>query len=342
MMTVFLSASKVSILTGNNRFESVRDFIQNLWMKYNYDDYIKIINKLKKKRQKGLDNEIVKENITKKLKEKNINILIKNMTKKEIIKTISKNNDLTKNDKIIIKNELNEMHNINEKKEEYKKPANKIVSDLEIVKNANLHNDINKFSKTTKELDDNKKKIIKKINEMKITNKKKELIKKSVIGVSNKKYGTNREKITVEHFQNKYNMKVIINKKYYRKVFYKVNNINFSFIGEIDGMLENGNILEIKNRTRRLFHRVYNYEKDQMYIYMYLLNKQKCVLAEHYNNEINDMCIVFDNNYMDKLLKHLKIFAHYYDELINNVDMQKELLLYSDKDFKNMYSLRTI
>tara|TARA_B110000037_G_C17112684_1_gene502531 strand:- start:753 stop:1793 length:1041 start_codon:yes stop_codon:yes gene_type:complete len=340
MTTVYLSASKISILTGNNRFESLRDFIQQLWIKYNYNDYINLVNELNKKREKGVNNVNVKETLEKKLVEKNIDLQIKNMSKEDISTEILNRTDLTQKDKIEIKKELDKLHNIDENKVEYKKEANKIIYDKEIVKNANLSSDVNKTLKSVHELETNKKKIMKKIDKMDISIKEKELIKKSVNSVSNKRYGTEREKSTVEYLYNKHNVNVIINKKYFKKSFYKTYNTTFKFVGEIDGMLEDGTIIEIKNRTKRLFKRVYNYEKDQLYVYMYLLQKDECILVEQYNNLINDILVKLDNKYMNNLLNKLKLFGNYYSELIHNIDMQKELLLCSDSDFKNIYLLR--
>ena len=76
----------------------------------------------------------------------------------------------------------------------------------------------------------------------------------------------------------KYNTKIIVNKCYKRKSLYQDNNYKFVLIGEVDGFLDDGTIVEIKNRKNRLFKRIYNYEKVQMYAYLYLWNRDRCIL----------------------------------------------------------------
>jgi len=58
----------------------------------------------------------------------------------------------------------------------------------------------------------------------------------------------------------------------------------FNVGGKIDGQLEDGTVIEIKNRTRRLFSEVREYEGIQIQTYMQLLDQEKAHLVECYND----------------------------------------------------------
>ena len=59
---------------------------------------------------------------------------------------------------------------------------------------------------------------------------------------------------------------------------------DFEIGGKIDGQLEDGTIIEIKNRTRRLFAEVREYEGIQIQTYLHMLEQEKAHLVECYND----------------------------------------------------------
>lgn len=80
---------------------------------------------------------------------------------------------------------------------------------------------------------------------------------------------------------------------------------DFQVGGKIDGQLEDGTVIEIKNRTRCLFAEVREYEGIQIQTYLQLLEQEKAHLVECYN---------------DGTQKHVNIIEVEHDEdMWNNV-----------------------
>ena len=51
--------------------------------------------------------------------------------------------------------------------------------------------------------------------------------------------------------------------------------------GRIDGLTEDNQLIEMKNRQFRIFPQVPIYEKVQLHVYMYLLDKDDCQLIQN-------------------------------------------------------------
>ena len=377
MRSINLSASKISVITGDNRFESLRDFTIELWKRFHYDNYIETkfnfeskrqqsiktllskkkieetIKLLEKKTEKSLDkikNEEEKIKIKKKITKANKEIkeilnksILDDKSKNELKKKIN-NFNISKEEKELIENKLKDCSSVDTSKPECKKKYIKKETDRERIKRVekekkiNISSELKIISKNTDELDKKRIKLVKKIEKSNLKQKEKKELKKSIISVSNKKYGTNRENKTIQFFKEKFNKEIIIDKKYYRKKLYTKRNISFGLIGEIDGLLDDDTIIEVKNRTRRLFYRLYNYEKVQIMIYLYLLNKKKAILLEHYNDKMNDINIFFEREYINLILKKINKFTDFYVELINNLKYKRIVLLGSNKEFNELYN----
>jgi DNA repair exonuclease SbcCD ATPase subunit len=337
MTSIYISASKVSILTGHNKFETIRDYVITIWKRFNYNSYIQVKNYFDNERRMANENRIIKEVIKEKLKKEKIDIKIEKLTKKELEQNINKLK-INKEKKKELKREIKNINNIDETKPECKKDVKKVVTDEQIIKKAKIEKDVKVKAKNIEELNKNKKEIIKKVEKMDISKKEKEIIKKSVNSVTNKRYGTSRESITVNYFMEKYNKKIIIDKSNYIKHINKINSFNFYVVGEIDGLYDDC-IIEIKNRTNRLFKWLYNYEKVQLYMYMYLLGMNKCILIEHFNNELNEIYTEYDDLFMKIILNKLNKFTQFYYRLLNDINIQRVILLGNEKEFNKIYKI---
>lgn len=80
----------------------------------------------------------------------------------------------------------------------------------------------------------------------------------------------------------------------------------FGIVGKFDGFNEVGTLVEIKNRMRRLFGRVVDYEKVQVHVYMAMSNKTQAQLVERYKNEIMIHTVDYDEDFMEGVLNELK------------------------------------
>ena len=109
------------------------------------------------------------------------------------------------------------------------------------------------------------------------------------------------------------------NSQMYEKLLYKDPNERYQVIlrGKVDGMNDEY-VVETKNRTRRLFNMIPDYEKVQLNAYMFMTGKEKAIHIECYNDQQNqteygfdklfwkdcvDKVIEFTNNYV---VCHLK------------------------------------
>jgi hypothetical protein len=77
-------------------------------------------------------------------------------------------------------------------------------------------------------------------------------------------------------------------------------------VGKIDRIEEQPDgsqiLVEIKNRTKGLFRRVYDSERVQVQMYLEMLDLQKAKLIEQFNSEINTMEIERDEEYFHEVI----------------------------------------
>tara|TARA_A100001015_G_scaffold294476_1_gene372289 strand:- start:103 stop:885 length:783 start_codon:yes stop_codon:yes gene_type:complete len=78
------------------------------------------------------------------------------------------------------------------------------------------------------------------------------------------------------------------NSQMYTKTLYVSEDAIYKIVirGKVDGIVDDV-IVETKNRTKRLFHRIPNYEKVQLEAYMFLTEMDKAIHIECYNEEQN-------------------------------------------------------
>ena len=95
--------------------------------------------------------------------------------------------------------------------------------------------------------------------------------------------------------------------------------------GKVDGIVQYTSgeykIVEIKNRTRRLFGKVVNYEYCQVQCYLYIHNQKFCDLVENYKGKINIFTIERDDDFIKSMLNVLVEF----DKLIGTFQYSTEL-----------------
>lgn len=91
------------------------------------------------------------------------------------------------------------------------------------------------------------------------------------------------------------------NSQMYEKELYTDSDRIFSIIirGKCDGEIKDECIVETKNRSKRLFNMIPDYEKVQLNAYMFLTNKEKSLHIECYNEEQNSTEYDFDKFFWD-------------------------------------------
>lgn len=217
-------------------------------------------------------------------------------------------------------------------------PADKTEHLKKIIKDSNISAESKKViegtlkktvdSKNSKEFLENQTKLIKKIQDeivkkqgKPISAELKKTLKETVKGSTNTNYGIkNENKGTVEY------TKITGNPVYTYNRFVKMplfgdEDLGLSVIlgGRVDGVLmdPDGNItkvVEVKNRTARLFYQLRDYEKVQTMIYMKLFNQERLDLIEILRKkddtlESNIINIDFDHQFWEEqIYNKIKIY----------------------------------
>ena len=125
------------------------------------------------------------------------------------------------------------------------------------------------------------------------------------------KRGNVKEDKNLNKTQVKRNIKIDSrNEQMYEKVLYKDDDKNYKIIlrGKVDGMNEEY-VVETKNRTKRLFNMIPDYEKVQLNAYMFLVEKEKSLHIENYDDESNEKEYDFDKLFWDDCLEKIMEFT---------------------------------
>lgn len=149
-------------------------------------------------------------------------------------------------------------------------------------------------SKNTAELDKNRKVLLEKLEtSLKEKNpeiSKKELaeVKKAAGSAVNTNFGTKYENTGIEEYFKKTGRPVVEDNFFYKYKLLETEDFDLYIGGRVDGLLldkETGEItrvVEVKNRMRKLFNKLRDYERVQCHVYMRLLGTKEADLIEIY------------------------------------------------------------
>jgi len=199
--------------------------------------------------------------------------------------------------------------------------------------NLNLQNDLYKCfnSKNVKDLDKAKENLLKKVD--KLDAKEKKEITESIKNLSNTKFGIKNEEPITKILEHK--MKCVIKKDdlFIKKTIIDdtENGFTIQMGGKIDGIRStDGAIIEVKNRMKKLFLELRDYEKVQLMCYLYLWDAPKGFLVEALKGtektELNIIECDFDEEFMNNIIQVLGRFSIYYAQFIQNHDLKLECM----------------
>ena len=154
----------------------------------------------------------------------------------------------------------------------------------------------------------------------------------------NTNYGIKNEDSVAKLLETKYNRKIIKDNIFRKR---KLND-NWYVGGKVDGITDNSEIIEIKNRMYKLFFKLRDYEKVQIYIYMFINNIDKGYLVEsltkNNNKELNIIEVNFEDEYFNKnIVKNIEKFDKFYKEFLNNINLKTMLLFGCEKKIDEFY-----
>jgi len=173
----------------------------------------------------------------------------------------------------------------------------------------------------------------------------KAVLEKTLKSLSNKSFGTRKEKDSIARYEEMTKKKVQRIGKYFTANIDISNISNSSSFpkiswgvgGKIDGLTEDGEIIEVKNRVREFFNEVREYENVQIQTYFKLLNVRRGYLVESLvkvkgqQPEINIIAVEFDEKFWNEVVtprieKFIEFFYHIMmdDEYKMRILIQKE------------------
>ena len=111
------------------------------------------------------------------------------------------------------------------------------------------------------------------------------------------KRGNIKENQNLNHIQQKRDIRIgSRNSQMYTKELFSSDTYRVLVRGKVDGISDD-TLIETKNRTKRLFHKLRDYERVQLEAYFFLTGLQKALLTEHYNEETNEIEYSHDEDF---------------------------------------------
>ena len=116
------------------------------------------------------------------------------------------------------------------------------------------------------------------------------------------------------------------NTRFFLKPLYKEPALTLCIGGRIDG-LQNGKLIEIKNRKSKFITPLPQYDIIQLHCYMFMLDQVRGYLIEHLQNQQEKITILkWDPSLWSTIFHELINFARVFHSVIHNESWQCELL----------------
>ena len=138
-------------------------------------------------------------------------------------------------------------------------------------------------------------------------------------------HGTRSEDQTAEKVQADENVRLIRDNTFYNYDICEKDGVKFVITGKIDRIEEHEDgsrtLVEIKNRTNRLFNTVVAYEMVQVQVYLQMLGLVQARLVEQYNTQVKSHVLTRDDDmWYDVILPGLVAFC---EELYSHMKSAK-------------------
>lgn len=197
-------------------------------------------------------------------------------------------------------------------------------------------------SSSTKLIEKNKEKTIKSLPKIiKVEDKKH--IEKLIIESSNTVFGIKNENNVIKVFETQQKCKVINSQNMSCIDIKCPNNGVITLVGKIDGITDNDEIIEVKNRVKKHFKTLRPYEKPQIMSYLWMHKKQKGYMVENLkiNNatcDINIISVNYETNYMENhVIPQLHRFHSFFLTFMQNEEWKYDLLEGKEEKLYNIF-----
>lgn len=124
------------------------------------------------------------------------------------------------------------------------------------------------------------------------------------------KRGTDRESNALESYMESAGTEILYrNDRVYRKVLFIINDVEYRVHGKIDGIDKNGTIVETKNRRNGFFSNIPLYERVQLEVYMWMLDKNVAIHIQNYNGTSKYTRYEKDRSLWDKIVEKVRRYV---------------------------------
>ena len=162
---------------------------------------------------------------------------------------------------------------------------------------------------------------------------------KSVESKMNKGFGTNQEAVAIKRYEEKHKSSIKQrNEKFHKRVVANIDGCLVVVGGKVDGVKEDGTIVEVKNRMRRFFDPLPEYDIAQLQTYMFILNASKGELVEQLkgsSSDIKNTIIDRDDQMWENVMKpRIVRFCSTLQQFMKDSDLQHKFILGNDYERK--------
>lgn len=96
--------------------------------------------------------------------------------------------------------------------------------------------------------------------------------------------------------------------------------------GKVDGLTDTGELVEVKNRQKRLLDFVPLHERVQMHAYMFLTSKVECTLVQTCGDRSKSTPVFWDQNLWSRVGESLQLFHTKILQLLCEEELQQRLV----------------
>lgn len=164
---------------------------------------------------------------------------------------------------------------------------------------------------------------------------------KAVESQMNRSFGSQQESSAILKYEETEHSNVgSRNDKFHKRTIAHVDGCDIIVGGRVDGMKEDGTVIEVKNRMRRFFEPLPKYDVAQLQTYMYILDSSKGELVEQLKGaqtEIKNTPIDRDLDMWNDLLKPKIVrFGTAVHQFMHNSELQYKFVLGNESERKEL------
>lgn len=155
----------------------------------------------------------------------------------------------------------------------------------------------------------NEKKLTSALQALDLTDRERKELASHVRSTFNAAMGTQQESSVLADIRTYIGQDAFKDDRLHKKTMGTIEGIPWILGGRVDGQTKSGDVVEIKNRTRRLFGRVPDYERVQVLCYCHLLDAKKAYLIEKTQEAHGVHSIEYDSEEFEQIKNGLEAFV---------------------------------